>query len=206
MRNQKLLIGFALLVGTACSVSANSIFITGEVPFGTATPFSVANNGITASFSSPADPGGFQTLATFFSLGPEVVIDPGPAGASFIALDILFSAPITSISMDFATDGSGPLNLVALLGLGAVGATSATGTIPAGFAFPEGTISFSGLVFDGVRLNSIADPNFAIGNVSVVPAAVPEPSSWVLLATIMCTWLTVLISRARHARTKTLIL
>jgi len=204
MRN--LLVALVLLVSTTCSVSANSIFITGGVPFGTATPFFETNNGITASFSSPADPGGFQTLATFFSFGPEVVIDPGPAGASFISLDIFFSAPITFISMDFATNGSGPLNLVALLGLGAVGATSATGAIPAGFAFPEGTISFSGLVFDGVRLNSIADPNFAIGNISVVPAAVPEPSSWVLLATILCTGLTVLISRARNARSKAPIL
>src|SRR5215471_13453032 len=87
MRN--LLVALVLLVSTTCSVSANSIFITGGVPFGTATPFFETNNGITASFSSPADPGGFQTLATFFSFGPEVVIDPGPAGASFISLDIL---------------------------------------------------------------------------------------------------------------------
>jgi len=198
MRN--LLVALVLLVSTTCSVSANSIFITGGVPFGTATPFFETNNGITASFSSPADPGGFQTLATFFSFGPEVVIDPGPAGASFISLDIFFSAPITFISMDFATNGSGPLNLVALLGLGAVGATSVTGTIPAGFIFPEGIISFGGLVFDGVRLNSIADPNFAIGNVSVTPAAVPEPSPSMLLATILGVGLAVYSSRL--ARTK----
>jgi hypothetical protein len=198
MRN--LLIAFALLISPACLVSANSIFITGEIPFGTATPFFVTNNGITASFSSPADPGGFETAPTSFSFGPEVVLDPGPAGASFIALDIFFSAPISLISMDFATEGVGPLNLVALLGFGAVGAASATGTIPPGGVSPEGIISFSGVIFDGVRLNSIADPNFAIGNISVTPT--PEPGSWVLLATIVCTSLIVLVYTARLARPK----
>jgi hypothetical protein len=187
-------------------MSANSMFITGEVPFGTATPFSVTNNGITASFSSLAgDPGGFVTAPSSFSFGPEAVLDPGPAGASFIALDIFFSTQLSSISMNFATPGFAPFNLVALLGLGAVGATSAVGTLPPGGVSPEGIISFSGATFDGVRLNSIADPNFAIGNISVT--ATPEPGSWVLLATILCAGLIVLVSRARHyARTNTPIL
>jgi len=170
-----------LLLSTAAFAEI-STFINGDVPTGTATTFSDTNNGLTATFSSLADPGGFVTGVSFFSFGWEILADPGPASASNIPLDISFSAPVRNIWMDFGIDGQpGPFQLDAYLGGSLVGSTTVIGVIPTGYSFPEGTISFSGR-FDSVVLTSSTTPYFAIANVT---ANVPEPSSLILLASAL---------------------
>jgi len=172
------LAAFLVLLGTSSfPLLASSIFITGDVPYGTATTFTDTNNGITATFSSPADPGGFVTAATFFSFGPEILYDPGPAGASDIPLNIGFSQPVNSITMDFATDGSGTFDLSAYMGSTLVGTATATGVVVV--SFPEGSISFNGATFNSVVLTSPSTPYFAIGNVDV--SSTPEPGSAILM-------------------------
>ncbi len=82
--------------------------------------------------------------------------------------------------MNFATDGPGIFTLMAYENSTLVGQVSATGVIPPGFFFPEGTISFNGVTLNSVVLSSPATPYFAIDNVDVQP--VPEPATMTLLA------------------------
>jgi len=155
-------------------------FINGDVPIGTTTTFQDTNNGMTATFSSPADPGGFATTTNFFSFqGWQILADPGPAGAANIPLTISFSGTLRDISMNFGLDGqSGPLELEAFLGGKLVGTTTVNGAVPPGGYFAEGTISFAG-DFDSVELISSDTPYFAIANIGADP--LPEPSSLMLL-------------------------
>ena len=103
---------FVFLLLAAAALQADSLsFINGDVSLGTSTTFTDTNNGVTATFSSAADPGGFVTASTsgFFSWGPEMLYDPGPANVADIALDIVFSTRLSDISMNFGTVNSGPL-------------------------------------------------------------------------------------------------
>src|SRR5262249_58280295 len=53
--------------------------------------FAYTQRGITATFSSPADPGGFQVAPSFFrDLTGNVLLDPGPRGPAFIPLLVTF--------------------------------------------------------------------------------------------------------------------
>jgi hypothetical protein len=180
MKEMLLRLGFVglLLLGLG-EVRAGSVFDFEDVPVGTSTPFSETNNGVTASFSSPADPGGFTITPSFWAppIVGNVLFDPGPSGASSIPLDVVFSSPITSVSLDFATDGDSPFNLVT-----AVGSASATGSVPSGFSFPQGSISFSSATpFTAIELSASDAPFFAVDNISITSASVPEPGSLALL-------------------------
>lgn len=172
-----------LLLLSSTALFADNIFISGSVPPGTTTPFSETNNGLTATFSSPADPGGFIIGPSFFSFGPQVLSDPGPANASNIPLDIALSYAVSSISMDFGLDGpSGTFQLSAYMNGSLVGSSSVVGVIPNGYNFPEGNISFSGTQFNSLVLTSPSTPYFGIANIDV---PLPEPSSLVLLASAL---------------------
>lgn len=171
-----------LLFFSSPALFADSVFITGSVTPGTTTPFSETDNGLTATFTSPADPGGFEIAPSFFSFGPQILVDPGPANGSNIPLDIAFSSPQYSVSMNFGLDGApGPLVLDAYMNGVLVGTITATGVIPNGYSFPEGTISFSGTDFNSLVLTSPTTPYFAIANIDASAATVPEPSSLLLL-------------------------
>jgi len=166
------------------------VFDFEDDPPGTATPFSDTEGGITATFASPADPGGFSGFGApgdFVNLSGNMVYDPGPAGASFIPLIVSFSKPVSSVSLNFATDdffsGASTFTLQAFsggLGGKSVGFATAVGT-PL-ITFPEGLISFSsgGRPFDTLQLSTVGSaPYFAVDNiaVSVMPAiAVTAPS------------------------------
>ena len=173
----------ALAVMLLCSTAlfAQGTFINGDVPVGTGTTFADNNHGLTATFSSPADPGAFVTGVSFFSFGWEILSDPGPSAAANVPLTISFSAPQPSIYMDFGLAGvGGPFVLNAFLGGAPVGSTTVMGGVPSGYNFAEGVISFSG-TFDSVVLTSPTTPYFAIGNIT----ATPEPSSLVLLGSAL---------------------
>ena len=173
---------FAVLLLCSTALFAQSTFINGELPTGTATTFSDTVNGLTATFSSPADPGAFVTGVSFFSFGWEILSDPGPATASDIPLTISFSAPQSSVYMDFGLDGqSGPFELTAYLGGVQVGSSTVFGSTPNGYNFAEGTIGFTG-TFDSLVLVSPTTPYFAVANIST---PVPEPSSLMLLGTAL---------------------
>ena len=145
---------------------------------GTAVPFSVVDGatGVTATYSSP-DGSVFTVAQSFFSFGGNVLLDADP---SIHVLNISFSSPITSFSTVFALDGAATdqLNLTAYLGASTVGSTSAWGTVPGGFYYPEGTLSYSSAGgFDQVSLVSTAQ-DFAIG----LGDATPEPGTGLLFA------------------------
>ena len=176
------------MIASQAALRADAIFNFDSDASLTETTFSDTSNGVTATFSSPADPGGFTVVAAavngfFAPMSGNVLEDPGSSGASAIALDILFSQDFNSISMDFATDGAGAFFLSAFNGTTLVGSVNVTGSVPLGGAFPQGSISFNGATFNNVVLTSPDTPFFAIDNVGVaVASGVPEPASLYLLA------------------------
>jgi hypothetical protein len=149
---------------------------------GTSSNFTDTQNGVAATFSSPADPGGFVVYSSIFqTLTGNVLGDPGPAGANDIALSVAFNLNLAAVTLDFATADFGspsPFTLAAYENSTLVGQASATGSFPPGGDFPEGQISFSGKNFNQLVLSSSA-PDFAIDNVSVTTA--PEPAAIALL-------------------------
>lgn len=173
----------ALVLGACSALSAATItFNFNADAVGKATGFTDTLSGLSATFTSSGDPGGFVVGPTFFqSLTGNVLLDPGPAGLNNLALTIQFSAPQTIISLNFAMNSAAgvPLNLSAFNGAALTGSASASGIIPIGFSFPEGLLSFSGGPFDRVVLTSTA-LDFAIDNVTVTDV-VPEPNSLVLI-------------------------
>jgi hypothetical protein len=163
-----------------------TVFDFNSLSLDTVTPFTDAVAGLQASFSSNDDPAGFgvdDSMGLFKTLTGNILDSELDSN---ISLTIGFSAPQTSISMNFATnsDSGVPFDLSAFNGATAVGSSTATGTFPCcGFEFPEGVISFSGPAFTSVILSAPAADGFAIDNVTVsaVPT-VPEPSSLSLVA------------------------
>jgi hypothetical protein len=178
---------FVLVPGLATLLHAGVVTVTfdfEDVVAGTSTTFPDTVNGLLATFSSSPDAGGFMVASlpgTFQSLSGNVLIDGAPE-----SLMIVFGAPQTAISLNFAAADTQQLDLSAFL-LGApVGGSSATGTVPAGGSFAEGVLGFSSATFDTVVLSS-KTPNFAVDNVAVTDpppgeAAVPEPGSLLLCA------------------------
>ena len=126
-----------------------------------------------------------------------MLIDPGPANAPNIPLQIAFSSPLDSISMNFGTDGTGLFDLDAYSGGTLVGSTSLEGTPLV--SFPEGTISFSGEDFDRVVLTSPSTPFFAIGNVNVTADITPEPT-YLLIVPLLAFGLVLLKIRRAASR------
>ena len=184
------------LAGSAHPVSAQSATFNfgGDIVDGVGklTTFTDTNNGISAQFSDQYDPNIFQVEASFLKNVTGNVLGPGQSGANFVPLDILFSQPINSISLDFLLNGfdtstltvatftGGVINPDGTLGGTAAGtAIPVRGAIPGGnYQYPEGFISFtSASGFNAVEVTSTAQ-NFAIGNIQVfAPAAVPEAST-----------------------------
>ena len=170
-----------LSVGIPAQAAASISFSFDSLASGTGTPITLSSGGINATFTASGGPGGFQINPTFFSFSGNVLLTPGTLGQSNEALGITFSAPLTSFSANFATNGPGPLDLTALSGgLGGtmVGSSSATGTVVT--TFPEGTIGFSGATFDSIILADSNDPNFSLGSFTV-NSAVPQPSTWAMM-------------------------
>jgi MYXO-CTERM domain-containing protein len=184
----RIAVGLSLMVPLSGTSSATPLlFDYGNTTSGTTvTPFLQTVGGVTATFSSDQDPGGFEVDSSFAATFSGQIVDTSFGNATLATnLQIAFNAPIASISLPFLTDGSGPLELQAFQPEGPlIGSTSATGTVPSFPAqFPEGMISFSGRNIAAVRLTDPFDSAFAIGTLTVtLTTSVPEPTASEYLA------------------------
>ena len=174
------------LAATALCTAAygDTIFNFDGDSLGTATNFTDTVNGLSATFSSAGDPGGFVVYASMFeTLTGNVLGDPGPAGLDGLALDINFSQNLSALTLDFATDDFGtpsPVTVTAYENSTLVGSNTSTGMFLGGLLFPEGELAFSGPRFNNVVISSPA-MDFAVDNITVATSAAPEPSGFVLI-------------------------
>ena len=174
------LLTFAFVSVCLCSAAnASTIFTFDNDNLGTTTNFTDTVNGLSATFSSSADPGGFIVYPSFFeTLTGNVLGDPGPGGQNNLVLDVNFSQTLTALTLNFATADfvtPSPLTLVAYDNGIQVGSDTTTGQFLSGFTFPEGELAFGGANFNSISLSSTSS-DFAVDNIDVLPtAAAPEP-------------------------------
>jgi hypothetical protein len=168
----------ALTMGVSAAAAATFNF--DDVAPGTATPFSVTADGITAQFASPTG-SSFEVISSIYStLTGQVLKSDDPIQD---VLEISFSSPMASATVRFALnptlpgappDFVPPMSLEAYLGSALTGSTTVVGTPQGGpFSDVEGVISLGGS-FDRLRLATGAF-DFAVDDIVVAP--VPEPSS-----------------------------
>jgi hypothetical protein len=182
----KRLLGFILTASAiTATAKASIVFDFNSDSLGTTTTFTNTVDGLNATFSSPADPGGFivysSTFSNFVTLTGNVLGDPGPSGQDDLPLFVSFSADLNAIEFDFATADfitPSPLTLDAYLNSQLVGSITETGQFLGG-SFPEGEIAFDGSAFNNIVISSLA-PDFVIGNINVNTAA-PEPGLFAIL-------------------------
>ncbi len=183
----------------AWTASADTVFTFDTDNPGTATTFTDTLNGLSATFLSSADPGGFEVQpSTFETLTGNVLGDPGPSGETNIALNVDFSQELSAVTLNFATADfvtPSPFTLTAYDNGTLVGTAQSSGMFLSGFTFPEGEIAFAGGAFNDIQLSSLA-PAFAVDNIAVV--ATPEPREFVLLGVGLAA--IVLLSRRRNLR------
>ena len=171
----------AFLTGAAPAVAATFSF-DALAPTNGATPLSITDSGITASFTSPSGAGAFfaEDGTAFTTLGSSALANNNFAREE---LDISFSRSLASILFTFATNDSGAataVTLVATLKGAKVGSVTMTGAVVAS-GLPEGVLSLAGVAFDAVQITDTDTRNagFAIG---AVTAQVPEPSTVLVLS------------------------
>ena len=205
---------FVFVAGSAAVVRADSIFNFEDLGVGTTTAFPIleTNNGVTASFSSPTEPGAFNIDVNPSGLGSGLRLIQTDAtatglGAHLVSLTVAFDQQFQSANLPFAilaATGSNPqLTLQAFLGGTPVGSisTSTSTDISNNPAYSGGVLTFSpGTAFDSFQLNSNF-PGFAIDELSLSTSAVsgvPEPASLALLMSGMAATLAFL--RRRQGR------
>jgi hypothetical protein len=183
------ILSIVLLSSSPKAANADSVFNFDEDPIDRGTEFSDTSNGISATFSSPGDPGGFGVQQSLFSnLTGNVLIDPGPAGLDRMSLTIRFSSLVQSVDLNFAVNTTNPvpLTLTAFSGDATVGTIAASGTLPsADSQAKEGHISFHEASFNSITLASDAN-DFAVDNITVAEvSSAPEPASFWFLGLAM---------------------
>jgi hypothetical protein len=193
----------APLVLLCAAANADVIFNFDSDTLGTSTSFEDTVDGLSATFSSSADPGGFVLYPTMFdTLTGNVLGDPGPAFADNLALGVTFSHDLSAITLDFATADfvtPSPFTLTAYENSTLVGFSTVTGQFPSGFSFPEGEISFNG-TFNNIVLSSTAT-DFAVDNLDVIPTtSTPEPRSISLLLAALFLPCAALLARRKAGR------
>ena len=153
-------------------------------PVGTYTPFTDVDNGISATFTSNGDPGGFAVFGSFFTtLSGNVLVDPGPAAIDGLELIVDFSKELDSVSLDFAINplsASDTFTLSAYQGGKLVGTSTESGVVPPGSIYLEGVAAFEGEVYNKIVLSSTA-LDLAVDDISVIAAPAPEPAPMSLL-------------------------
>ncbi len=179
----RLLRTLTLVIGLSASLaSAGTVFTFDDLAPGTYTTFTETIGTLSATFISPTDPGSFTvvpaSLNSFQSpMSGNVLEDPGPLGAGFLPLYVIFNQVVNSVSVDFATASSSTFLLGAFDNGNFAGLSSATGTVPNGGIYPQGSISLSG-AFNILVFADATSPYFAIDNLSVTT---PEPASLALI-------------------------
>ena len=169
----------ACILGATANASVVVFNFDGD-NLGTTTTFTDTDpiTGLSATFSSAADPGGFVVYpSTFQTLTGNVLGDPGPAGQDNLTLDVGFSTELTAITLNFATSDfttPSPLTLQAYQNSILVGSTTLPGMFLSGSTFPEGEIAFGGAGFNRVAISSTAT-DFAVDNITVATAPEPGP-------------------------------
>jgi hypothetical protein len=176
---------------------ANFLFdFDNQTPYTVQTPFSDTNGGITANFSTPGSnpyalvPNVIDGAPQFHSLTGNVLESPYPLpGAGAVSpLVVQFSQPLRWLSLTYAYDGtsSDTFSLRAFsggpTGTAAGSALTVTGSLPDGFFYPEGVLTFFPKTsFDTVVLSTTAIAD-AIDNIAGAPVngtppptATPEP-------------------------------
>jgi hypothetical protein len=176
------ILSIVLLSGSTRAANAASVFNFDGDPVGRGTEFSDTSNGISATFSSPGDPGGFGVQQSFLSgLTGNVLVDPGPAGLDRLPLTVRFSSPVDRVDLDFAVNATNPvpLTLTAFFDGATVATAAANGAFPsADSQSREGHISLYEVPFDSITLSSDAN-DFAIDNITVAEtSSAPEPASF----------------------------
>ena len=155
-----------------------TLFDFENVAAGTPLPFTIIENGLSATFTGAASvcaSGGlFATLS-----GNVSIQEFCSANAQTGPLGISFSQDLSSASFDFATAGAaGTLTVQAFENGNLVSTSVFDTTVPAGQFSGEGFASVSG-IFNSLTLTSAS--LLAIDNIST--PAVPEPISIALLGT-----------------------
>ena len=170
---------------------------------GTGTTFSDVNNGDTATFSSPADPGGFTVFPSLFkTLTGNVLIDNVLNANVQIPLMIAFSQPSRSFSLNFAQNinVASPLDVSFFNNGVLVGGATAFGA-PVGPNNSEGVLSYSsGSLFNAVTLTSPNSTAFAVDNIHVDVLPVPEASTTVSFGLLLALGMGGLVIAARRKR------
>jgi hypothetical protein len=178
-----------LIAACATSAAANAsvVFNFDGDSLGTATTFTDTMNGLSATFSSTADPGGFVVYSSMFeTLTGNVLGDPGPAGQDNLTLDVNFSGELNAVTLNFATSDfsvPSPLTLTAYQNSLPVGSATTSGMFLDGFLFPEGEVAFDGAAFNRITIASTAT-DFAVDNITVNQTPEPGPLSLVALGIV----------------------
>jgi PEP-CTERM motif len=189
----------ALSMSIVPAAATTAIFNFNADQVGTATPFADTNNGVTATFSSLDDPGGFvvrpEQIPLSLLTGNMLQRNLGPPHPAInIPLHITFDQPISAISFLFSI--ADPTNTSVMeihtnTGGDAFAAPSVLIPVSSPEAIlPQGKLLFSGTPFTAVDVIAIPNPVspiFAVDDIVVTTAitSVPEPASLVLFGTAL---------------------
>jgi hypothetical protein len=182
---------FVGIVSLLPSVASATVYQFDFTSVGTATPLTLTNGPLSVTITGSGDPGGFEVTPTFFpGTTGDVLFSPGTKGQTGETMTISFNQAIQGFSAFFARDVTtvtGDLVLTAYANGVEVGSVSDAGAISAGDLFAQGTIDFSGDLFNEITLVDTAAPNFAVADLLATytpgqQVGVPEPASWVIFA------------------------
>src|ERR1035437_9864921 len=102
-----------VLAATATASGGSIVFDFNALVVGTTTQFPNTVGGLTTTYSSPSDPGGFVVFQSFFTTLTGNVLLQNVSGA---VLSIDFSDPQSSVALSFATATVGPFEMDAYSG------------------------------------------------------------------------------------------
>jgi hypothetical protein len=211
---------FTLLAIGSTRASAGPVFTFDNPP--QVAPDTYTDDGLTATFGSPAGVGGFTVAPSQFRapFSGNALYNNGVTPNTSAPLTASFSRGVYGVSMDFGTLNPGltPASKITLTAFSGglngalVGTVSATGTrqqvVNSGSGMspnvemifePQGIISFTSTTpFDAIELSAGPGVNFAIDNITVV---IPEPAS-LTLAGVALAGLSISQWRRRIARAR----